>query len=114
MTDDIKALRDILPRVGEPEGTFCCVEGGLLRRLLDRMEAAESALKKANATAEHFEREWYLRTDELEAAERDAKRYRGIRRFLVTGSHLDTGKIAFTGDNEGLDEVVDISIGVRP
>ena len=23
MTDDIKALRDILLRVGEPEGTFC-------------------------------------------------------------------------------------------
>ena len=41
MTDDIKELRDILPRVGEPEGTFCCVEGGLLHRLLGRLEAAE-------------------------------------------------------------------------
>ena len=41
MNDDIKALRDILPRVGEPERAYCCVEGGLLHRPLGRLEAAE-------------------------------------------------------------------------
>ena len=51
MTDDIKELRDILPRVGEPEGTFCCVEGGLLRRLLGRLEAAEKDAAKSECRA---------------------------------------------------------------
>lgn len=43
--------------------------------LLDRLEAVETeqnrlteCLKRANEQAEHFEREWYLRGDLLEAA----------------------------------------------
>ncbi len=34
-----------------------------------RVQELEVGLKKANAQAEHFEREWYLRGDELEAAQ---------------------------------------------
>ena len=40
-----------------------------LRRLYARVHELEAGLKKANAQAEHFEREWYLRGDELEAAQ---------------------------------------------
>lgn len=40
-----------------------------LRRLHARVQELETGLKKANAQAEHFEREWYLRGDELEASQ---------------------------------------------
>ena len=55
-----------------------------LRAEKDRLTAC---LEKANASAEHFEREWYLRGDELDnlraqlaEAQRDAERYRSLRR----------------------------------
>ena len=39
---DVPAAAALLRSLAvEPEGTFCCVEGRLLRRLLDRLEAAE-------------------------------------------------------------------------
>ena len=43
-------------------------------QLQDENNALRAALKKANDQAEHFEREWYLRGDQVEAlaAERDA------------------------------------------
>lgn len=37
--------------------------------LQSRLDAAYESLKRANASAEKFEREWYLRGDELEAAQ---------------------------------------------
>ena len=55
-----------------------------LRAEKDRLT---TCLEKANASAEHFEREWYLRGDELDnlraqlaEAQRDAERYRSLRR----------------------------------
>jgi hypothetical protein len=42
----------------------------LVREALLQMEAE---LGKANAQAEHFEREWYLRGDELEATNRQVE-----------------------------------------
>ena len=55
-----------------------------LRAEKDRLTAC---LEKANASAENFEREWYLRGDELDnlraqlaEAQRDAERYRSLRR----------------------------------
>lgn len=59
----------------------------LIQSLHARVQELETGLKKANAQAEHFEREWYLRGDELEASQaqrvplsddvlRDAARYR--------------------------------------
>jgi len=47
-----------------------------LRRLHAENEALRVSLNKANDQAEHFEREWYLRGDELEALRADAERYR--------------------------------------
>ena len=44
--------------------------------LCDEIERLTACLKKANDQAEHFEREWYLRGDRLEAAEKDAARIR--------------------------------------
>lgn len=39
-----------------------------IQSLLFKLDAAYESLKRANASAEKFEREWYLRGDELEAA----------------------------------------------
>lgn len=54
-----------------------------LRAEKDRLT---TCLEKANASAEHFEREWYLRGDELDTlraqlaeAQRDAERWRFFR-----------------------------------
>ena len=41
----------------------------LIQSLHARVQELETCLKKANAQAEHFEREWYLRGDELEASQ---------------------------------------------
>ena len=55
-----------------------------LRAEKDRLA---TCLEKANINAEHFEREWYLRGDELDTlraqlaeAQRYAERYRSLRR----------------------------------
>jgi len=53
-----------------------------LRREVERLT---SALTKANSQAEHFEREWYLRGDEVEALRADAERYRWLRGFATPG-----------------------------
>ena len=60
------------------------VDYNILRAEKNRLTAC---LEKANASAEHFEREWYLRGDELDnlraqlaEAQRDAERYRSLRR----------------------------------
>lgn len=50
-----------------------------IARLLAEVERLRGALAKANAQAEHFEREWYLRGDEVERLRRDATRYRWLR-----------------------------------
>lgn len=47
--------------------------------LLDEIERLRAALTKANAQAERFEREWYLRGDEIEQLRADAERYRWLR-----------------------------------
>jgi len=36
-----------------------------------RIEQLEASLRKANSQFEHFEREWYLRGDRIEALERE-------------------------------------------
>jgi hypothetical protein len=41
------------------------------KRLVAENEALRSSLKKANDQSEHFEREWYLRGDELEVLRAD-------------------------------------------
>lgn len=44
------------------------IESAAASPLLERIAALTASLKKANDQAEHFEREWYLRGDEIEAA----------------------------------------------
>ena len=51
-----------------------------IERLLAEVERLREALTAANAQAERFEREWYLRGDEVERLRRDAARYRLLRR----------------------------------
>ena len=46
----------------------------VVSEMQSRLESLESALRKANAQAEHFEREWYLRGDVIESLEKDAAR----------------------------------------
>lgn len=51
------------------EANRCHQAARELRRLHARVQELETDLKKANAQAEHFEREWYLRGDEMEASQ---------------------------------------------
>lgn len=46
----------------------------LIQRMADEIERLRAALAKANDQAEHFEREWYLRGDEIERLRADAER----------------------------------------
>lgn len=55
------------------------VSTDVLRHLLAENDALRESVKKANAQAEHFEREWYLRGDEVEALREDAERWRYAR-----------------------------------
>lgn len=51
---------------------------------------------------------------QLAAAQKDAERYRWLRQFYVSGEHLDgshAGKVAFSGDREGLDSIIDAAMG---
>lgn len=48
-------------------------------------ERLTGCLSKANAQAEHFEREWYLRGDEIERLRADAERYRWLRNMAPYG-----------------------------
>jgi D-alanine-D-alanine ligase-like ATP-grasp enzyme len=58
-----------------------------LAEAADEIERLQSALKTANDQTEHFEREWYLRGDDIEqlraerdALKADAERWREVRR----------------------------------
>lgn len=44
--------------------------GAELKRLYSEVQRLTQALKQANSQAEHFEREWYLRGDQIEAIEK--------------------------------------------
>lgn len=46
--------------------------------MCDEIERLTACLKKANDQAEHFEREWYLRGDEIERLRADAARYKKL------------------------------------
>ena len=68
----------------------------LCQEAADEIERLTQALKKANDQAEHFEREWYLRGDEIERLRADAERYRWLRNegnpyaLLVVGKYHAT------------------------
>lgn len=86
MTDKYQRLRDALAAGEFDYGQVCCGDGVWsghpdeppeccgqpltladdIRALLDRLKAAEENVRRSNAQAEHFEREWYLRGDEIE------------------------------------------------
>ena len=67
----------------------------------DEIERLTQALKKANDQAEHFEREWYLRGDEIERLRVDAERYRWLRKNTIV-----LGIFHYQIDDE-LEELVD-------
>jgi len=49
-----------------------------ITRLRAEVERLTAVVKAANAQAEHFERQWYLRGDEVEALRADAETKRGL------------------------------------
>lgn len=60
---------------------------------LAEIERLAEALKRANNQAEHFEREWYLRGDEIEAAlpaMREYARKNPKHHFSTDGTEQDT------------------------
>ena len=52
--------------------------------MCDEIERLTACLKKANDQAEHFEREWYLRGDEIERLRKDAARYQWLVAYFVS------------------------------
>ena len=83
MTDLISRLRNA-PRFGDVN---------LNDEAADEIERLTQALKKANDQAEHFEREWYLRGDEIErlraALTRVTTTYDAYRRRGVVPSPVE-------------------------
>ena len=84
-----------------------------------QIEALKAALGKANSQAEHFEREWYLRGDEIEALTKDAARYRALRHAQSWEPHSSHTQmpVVFTARDwtacytpEGLDKAMDYVI----
>jgi septal ring factor EnvC (AmiA/AmiB activator) len=72
IADAIERLRDTM--AGQTGGGMTCMDADDARAILDHIAALTASLKAANNNHEHFEREWYLRGDEIErlTAERDA------------------------------------------
>lgn len=102
MSDKIKlTLEDfgVLMQTAERNGTthaWLAVAMDWCGNANAEIERLTQALKKANDQAEHFEREWYLRGDEIERLLVDAERYRWLRNegnpyaLLVVGKHHAT------------------------
>ena len=63
-------LRLAFPSAANPQAVI---------ELLDEIARLTVHLKKAIDQAEHFEREWYLRGDEIERLKKDAERSRWLR-----------------------------------
>ena len=64
MTTDTEALICDCPARNMPFGRCCKLEP--LTALRAEKDRLTTCLEKANASAEHFEREWYLRGDEID------------------------------------------------
>jgi len=71
-------MSDILPKVqtwariaGEHESGVADVDAETLRDAAFEIERLRASLKAVNANAEQFEREWYLRGDEIERLQID-------------------------------------------
>jgi dsDNA-specific endonuclease/ATPase MutS2 len=56
----------------------------IMRRAADELDRLRAVVKKANEQAEHFERGWYLRGDELERLERELAEARWLLNHAVT------------------------------
>lgn len=72
--------------------------------MCDEIERLSACLKKANDQAEHFEREWYLRGDEIERLRADAADWRrryeyekecGVVEQTIVGGRYPDGSAAW-------------------
>ena len=88
MTTDTEALICDCPARNMPFGRCCKLEP--LTALRAEKDRLTTCLEKANASAEHFEREWYLRGDEIDTlraqlaeAQRDAEVSKQINRACM-------------------------------
>lgn len=57
---------DIVERMQRDLDIGCSASIGDTKKAIAEIERLREALKKANENHEHFEREWYLRADEIE------------------------------------------------
>ena len=62
-----------------------------IARLRAEGERLTAVVKAANAQAEHFERQWYLRGDEVEALRADAERWEHARSIACFTEDRDMG-----------------------
>ncbi len=63
---------------------------------MERINALEAALRKANSQAEHFEREWYLRGDQVEKLDADRAVLReALEKYIAWCDAESDGKVDF-------------------
>ena len=88
-------MTDIVERLRKTASRGVSVWGDLQMEAADELERLTTALHKANSQHEHFEREWYLRGDELERLRAElAKPAREPAQFLMDGGRF---KLNFNG-----------------
>ena len=108
MTDLISTLRDTPNWMRESYGSWkdCVLKYDRAPfEAADEIERLTQALKKANDQAEHFEREWYLRGDEIERLRADAERYRWLEEHCTSENDNGDKCLVFWCDFENYNDV---------
>ena len=108
MTDLISRLRDTPNWMRESYGSWkdCVLKYDRAPfEAADEIERLTQALKKANDQAEHFEREWYLRGDEIERLRADAERYRWLEEHCTSENDNGDKCLVFWCDFENYNDV---------
>ena len=108
MTDLISRLRDTANWMRESYGSWkdCVLKYDRAPfEAADEIERLTQALKKANDQAEHFEREWYLRGDEIERLRVDAERYRWLEEHCTSENDNGDKCLVFWCDFENYNDV---------
>ena len=124
MTTETEALICDCPARNMPFGRCCKLEP--LTALRAEKDRLMTCLEKANISTEHFEREWYLRGDELDnlraqltEAQRDAERWRWLKDHArifrqspdMSGNHYWMVQATTTLRGPTLDAAIDAAKG---
>ena len=120
---DIKAIKAAAKEDQKRDNTILLRPSTVIA-MCDEIERLTACLKKANDQAEHFEREWYLRGDEIEKLRKDAARYQWLRNkgdgwyvgteYATYNDKVVDGEFAnYSGMQMELDAAIDAAIGSK-